>query len=132
MVSSIGWRDISRGFYIEEYRYLFEAKKTHSQNNAATAEKTEVFYGSQNAVRKILQFMQSTRRKYDVCICHTKLSLVFEIQEIRVPSSVLRFRFIYYVKWGVCSTSNMLKGLPAFTTCNIPGSLLVYLMQVTA
>jgi two-component system, OmpR family, sensor histidine kinase VicK len=76
-------RDISSGFYIEVYRYLFEAKTIHSQNNTAIDEKTEVFYGGQNVVRKVLQFISNTKRRFDVCIDHTRPSLVFEIQEIK-------------------------------------------------
>lgn len=54
----------------------------HCEDNAS-AEKTEVFHGGQNVVRKVLQFISNTKRKLDVCIDHTRPSLAFEIQEIK-------------------------------------------------
>jgi hypothetical protein len=38
-------------------------------------------YGSENVVRKVLQFISNTNRRFDVCIDHTRPSLAFELQE---------------------------------------------------
>ena len=45
-------------------------------------------------VRKVLQFISNTRRKFDVCIDHTRPSLAFEIQEIKESLLASRDRVI--------------------------------------
>ena len=45
-------------------------------------------------VRKVLQFISNTRRKFDVCIDHTRPSLAFEIQEIKESLLAARDRGI--------------------------------------
>jgi two-component system, OmpR family, sensor histidine kinase VicK len=45
-------------------------------------------------VRKVLQFISNTMRKFDVCIDHTRPSLAFEIQEIKESLIACRSRGI--------------------------------------
>ena len=60
----------------------FWSQIIHFENDAVT-ERTEVFYGGQNVLRKTLQSISNTRHRFDVCIDHTRPYLAFEIQEIK-------------------------------------------------
>jgi two-component system, OmpR family, sensor histidine kinase VicK len=51
--------------------------------NDITTELTKIFYGSENVVRKVRQFISNTKSKLDACIDHTRPSLVIELKGIK-------------------------------------------------
>lgn len=82
LFASLLFKFISLWTYIEGFRYHFRSW-TIQPGNDTTTEITKIFYGSENVIRKVSQFISNSKSKLDACIDHTRPLLILEPRGIK-------------------------------------------------